>query len=166
MRGDCVRQRDPLGIGPLAKLVLVGHRPGRRARPEERAAEARALLVGPADEPHGDRRLSILGDPPQHFGAGDDVQRAVQPTAVRHRVEVTAEQELLVRGTGQRPPLVARLVELHLDPVELGRHPVLRLHPGVRPRHALRAVLVAGQLLELTQLGDGSLGVERHAERA
>ena len=71
---------------------------------------------------------------------------------------------VLVGGAGHRPPLVARLVELHLDPVELARHPLLGLHPGVRPGHALRAVLVAGQLLQLAQLGDGSLRVERHRE--
>ena len=55
-----------------------------------------------------------------------------------------------------------RLVELHLDPVELAGHPVLGLHPRVRPGHALRPVRVPGQLLELAKLGDGSLRVESH----
>ena len=59
-----------------------------------------------------------------------------------------------------------RLVELHLDPVELAGHPVLGLHPRVRPGHALSAVGVSGQLLQLAKLGDGSLRVERHRPRA
>ena len=42
-----------------AQLVLVGHRAGRGGRAEERAAEARALLVGPVDEPDGDAAASL-----------------------------------------------------------------------------------------------------------
>ena len=36
------------------------------------------------------------------------------------------------------------------------------LDPGVRPRDALGAFLVAGELSELVQLFDGAAGVERH----
>ena len=52
VRGERVRKRDPVAIRELAQLVLVGHRSCGRARAEEAAAEARALLVGPVDEPH------------------------------------------------------------------------------------------------------------------
>ena len=45
----------PVGVAARAQLVLVGHRPRGRGRPEQRAPEARALLVGPAHEPHGRR---------------------------------------------------------------------------------------------------------------
>ena len=48
--------RPRRGRCSCAQLVLVAHRAGRRRRAEERAAEARALLVGPVDEPDGDRR--------------------------------------------------------------------------------------------------------------
>ena len=51
------------------QLVLVAHRAGRSRRAEERAAEARALLVGPVDEPHRHRRLTLRRDPPQHLDA-------------------------------------------------------------------------------------------------
>ena len=163
MGPDRVRERDAVGVGQLPELDLVAHRARGRARAEQRAAEARAFLVGPADEPDRYRRPPLFRDPPQHLGAGDDVQRAVEPAAVRHRVEVPADDQRPLGVAGQRPPLVARLVELHLDPVELPGHPVLGLHPRVRPGHTLGAVLVAGQLLQLAELGDGAAWVERHA---
>ena len=59
---DAVRRRATSGSAfpsaslPRAQLVLVGHRAGGGARAEQRAPEARALLVGPVDEPHGRRR--------------------------------------------------------------------------------------------------------------
>ena len=99
----------------LAQLVLVGHRARRRGRAEERAAEARALLVGPVDEPHRERRRALLGDPPQHLDAGHDVQAAVEPAAVRHRVDVAADQQRALGGAAEREPLVAGLVDLLLD---------------------------------------------------
>ena len=40
--------------------------------------------------------------------------------------------------------------------------PLARPLPRLGPGDALSAVLVAGQLLELAQLGDGAGGVERH----
>ena len=75
------------------------HRAGRGRRAEERAAEARALLVGPVDEPDRERRLAFLGDPAQHLDARHDVQAAVEPAAVRHRVDVPADQQ---RALGAR----------------------------------------------------------------
>ena len=67
VRGERVRERDPVRVAPLAQLVLVAHRAGGRRRAEERAAEARALLVRPVHEPHGQRRCPVLGDPSQHL---------------------------------------------------------------------------------------------------
>ena len=56
-----------------------------------------------------------------------------------------------------------RLVDLRLDrQSSLPTPSSPRLHPGVRPGDALGAVLVAGQLLQLAQLGDGAARVERH----
>ena len=48
--GQGIRKRDPVAVDEPAELVLVGHRPCGRARAEEAAAEARALLVGPVDQ--------------------------------------------------------------------------------------------------------------------
>ena len=67
--------------------------PAAALRAEERAAEARALLVGPVDEPDRHRRRPLLGDTPQHLDRRHDVQAAVEPAAVRDRVDVAAEQQ-------------------------------------------------------------------------
>ena len=93
-----VGQRDAVAVVQLPQLVLVAHRAGGGRRAEERAAEARALLVGPVDEPHRHRRLALRGDPPQHLDAGEHVQAAVEPAAVRHRVHVPADQQRPVGG--------------------------------------------------------------------
>ncbi len=108
MLGERVRQRDPVGVAALAQLVLVGHRAGGGARAEQRAAEARALLVGPVDEAHGDRGLALLGEAAQHLDAAHDVEAAVEPAAVRHRVDVAADQQRALGRAAQREPLVAR----------------------------------------------------------
>ena len=72
----------------------------------------------------------------------------------------TARSEL----AAQRPPLVAGLVDLVLERqrLELRAEPLPGRIPRRRPGDALRAVLVAGQLAELAQLGDGAGRVERH----
>ena len=57
-------------------------------------------------------------------------------------------------------------IELERQPGELLAEPLARTHPGVRPRDALRAVLVTRQLLELAKLGDGTSRFERHRGRA
>jgi hypothetical protein len=77
---------------------------------------------------------------------------------------VSTEQNLALGLAVQRVPLVARLVDVLLDrdAVELPLEPALRPNPRLRPRDALRAVLVAGQLAKLAQLVDGAAGLERH----
>ena len=156
MLGERGRQGDAVGVAPLAQLVLVCHRTGGRAGAEQRAAEARTLLVGPVDEAHGDRRLALRGQAPQHLDAAHDVEAAVEPAAVRHRVDVPADEQRPLGCAAQREPLVACLVDLLLDGDggELPAQPLARPLPRLRPRHALRAVLVARQLLELAQLVD------------
>ena len=164
MLGERVRQRDTVGVAPLPQLVLVGHRAGRGARAEQRAPEARALLVGPVDEPHGDGRLTFLRDTAQHLDAAHDVETAVEPAAVRHGVDVAADEQRAVGGAAQREPLVACLVDLLLDRHrgELAAEPLPRPLPGLRPGNPLGTVLVAGQLLELAQFVHGAGRLERH----
>ena len=168
VRGDCVGKRHAVRVAELPQLVLVGHRAGRRARPEERAAETRALLVGPVHEPHGHRRLALLGDPPQHLDARHDVQGPVEPAAVRDGVDVAADQERAVVTPRKREPLAAGLVGLLAGarPLDPPGEPLPRPRPRVRPGHTLSAVLVARQLLQLAELGDGAGGIERHRARA
>src|SRR5581483_7440625 len=98
---------DAVRVLPLADLVLVAHRPRSRRGAEQRAAEARPLLVGPVDEPHGHRRLAVGGDPAQDLDAGDDVERAVEPAPVRDRVDVPPDQEGAVGAAWKREPLVS-----------------------------------------------------------
>src|SRR5439155_9209947 len=115
--------------------------------------EASALLVGPVDETHRGRRLAVLGDAAEHLDRGEHVEAAVQPAAVRHRVDVPAEQHRSLRPAAEREPLIAGLVDLLLErkPGELAAQPLPRALPRVRPGDALGAVLVAGQLAELAQ---------------
>ena len=146
--GEGVRQRDPVRVAALTQLVLVAHRAGRRRGAEQRATEARTLLVGPVDDPHGQRRRPVVGDPPQDLHGRDDVEAAVEPAAVRHGVDVAAEQQRALGGARQREPLVPGLVDLLLGPRrdDLLAQPLPRALPRLGPRDALRAVLVAGQL--------------------
>ena len=162
MLGERVGERDPVAVGELPELVLVAHRARRGARAEERPPEPRALLVGPVDEAHGQRRRPLLGDPPQHLHPGHHVQAAVEPAAVRHRVDVPADQQRPVGLAREREPLVPGLVDLLRGERALVAQPLARPLPGLGPGDALRAVLVAGQLLELAQLLDRAGGVERH----
>ena len=157
----------PVRVAALAQLVLIGHRAGGRRRAEERAAEARPLLVGPVDEPHGERRLPVGRDPPQHLDARHDVEAAVEPAAVRHRVDVPADEQRPVGAAREREPLVARLVDL-LDRAgrrDLPAEPLARLLPRVGPGHALGAVLVPCQLAELLELRHGALRVQPHSAK-
>ena len=155
--GERVRERDPVGVATSAQLGLVAHRPAGRRGAEERAAEPGALLVGPVHEPHRQRQCPLLRDAPHHLDAGEDVEAAVEPAAVRHRVDVAPDEERALRGAGQREPLVAGLVDLLLGAGRdnLLAQPLARALPGLGPGDSLRPVLVAGQLLQLAQLGDG-----------
>ena len=47
--------------------------------------------------------------------------------------------------------------------VHLPAQPLARPLPGLCPGDPLRAVLVPGELLELTKLVDGPAGLQRHA---
>ena len=159
-----VGQRDAVRVDAPAQLVLVVHRPRARARAEEAAPEARALLVRPVDEPDGHLRLALLGEAAHHLDAGQHVQAAVEPAAVRDGVHVAADQQLPLRAAAQREPLVARLVDLVLEREagELAAQPLAAALPGLRPRDALRAVLVARELAELAKLVHGAARLERH----
>ena len=103
--------------------------PAAALEPKQRASEARTLLVGPVDEPHRQRRRALGGDAPQHLDAGHHVQAAVEPAAVRHRVDVTADQERALGRARQREPLVPGLVDLVLGEVQLPAQPFARPLP-------------------------------------
>ncbi len=108
--------------------------------------------------------VPVRGDPAQYLDSGDDVERAVEPAAVGHRVDVPADEQGLLGGAGQREPLVAGFVDLFLGTGRgnLARKPLLGGDPRVRPGHALRAVVVPGELAQLAKLVDGAAWFERH----
>ncbi len=167
MLAQRIGQGDPVRVTALAQLVLIGHRAGGRRRAEERPAEARPLLVGPVDEPNRQRRLPVGGDPPQHLDARHDVEAAVEPAAVRHRIDVAADQQGFVGVAGQREPLIARLVDLLDCPGRrnLPAKPVAGLLPRVGPGHPLGPVVVPSQLAELLELRHGALRVQPHSAK-
>ena len=137
-----LRQPDPVAILELRELGLIGHRPGRRRRAEERTPEARPLLVGPADQANRHARLTLRRDPAEHFDARHHVQAPVEPAPVRNRVHVPADQQRLVGTPGQREPLVAGLVDLlaRSGRSNGGAEELTRPRPRLRPRDALRPV--------------------------
>src|SRR5207253_570225 len=102
---------------------------GRRA--EQRPAEARAFLVRPVHEADGDGLRAVLSDTAKNLGAGHYVQRPVEPAAVRHRVDVAAEQQRPVGTAAQREPLVASRVDLlfRAGAGELAAQPLARALP-------------------------------------
>ncbi len=134
VRADRVGERDPVRVAALPQLGLVVHRPGGGARAEQRAPEARALLVGPAHEADGHRGLALLGEAAQDLGARDHVQRAVEPAAVGDGVEVPADENLALARAAQRPPLVSGLVELVLDAANRRACPASIRAPSPRSR--------------------------------
>ena len=94
-----IRQRDAVAVGELRELVLVAHRARpRRDEPNSERPKRAPSSSAQFDEPHRDRRLALLRDPPQHLDAGDHVQAAVEPAAVRHRVDVPADQQRALRA--------------------------------------------------------------------
>ena len=108
--------------------------------------------------------VALRRDPAQHLDAGNDVEAAVEPAAVRHRVDVPAEEQRAIGLAAKREPLVARLVDL-LDRAgrrDLVAQPGARRLPRLGPRDALRAVLVAGELLQFPQFGHNTRRSERH----
>ena len=159
--------RSRRGPCSCAQLVLVGHRARGRGGAEERAAEARALLVGPVDEPDGDRRRALLRDPAQHLdrrrrrsGSRRASRRSARSRCAR-RAGARAPTRRAASTTGSRPrrPRTRAAGPRASSP----SHSFACTHV-VGPRDPLRAVLVAGQLAQLAQLGDGS-GRDRAARR-
>jgi hypothetical protein len=81
---------------------------------------------------------------------------------------VAAEDHRPCRPAAQARPQVSRLVDVDLDR-QLGQalaEPGAGAGPRVRPREPLGAALVAGQLAQRAQVGDGAYGIERRGHRS
>ena len=145
--------------------------PRRGGRAEERAAEARALLVGPVDEPDGDGRRR----PPRRSGAAPrppatHVEAAVEPAAVRDRVDVPADQHGALRrrrgaSTSRCPACVA---------LDLERQAVEQLsasHARAASQVSVQATRCAPSSSPVSarssrESRDGAGRIERHGRRA
>ena len=77
-------------------------------------AEPSPLFVGPIDERDGDRRRSSSGERAQQFEAGHHAERAIEPTALGHTVEMRADHDGVVARAPQISPKVARFVGVDL----------------------------------------------------
>jgi len=164
--GERVDQADAVAVLDVVDAARVD-RPGRQARPEQGAPEPRALLVGPVDQRDGHGRLTGGGERAQDLEPTEHPERAVEPAAVGHRVDVAAEDDGPVARAREHGPEIAGLVDVDLHR-QLGQalaQPVAGRRPRVRPRDALRALLVLGALAQGAQVGEGAVGVDLGAVR-
>ena len=155
---DDVLEAPAVGVAQVAHGVGI-ERAGHGGGAEEAAAEARALLVGPVDERDGARRRALRGDRAQRLERPHHAERAVEPAAVRHGVDVGADHDGVGALTREPRPQVAGLVDLDLDRQlgeRLAQQPA-RVLPLVRPAQPPRPAGTAGQLGERTQVGDRAL---------
>src|SRR5258708_28415982 len=85
-------------------------------RAQQAAAKPRAFFVGPIDETNGNWRTSVKfgSNPAEHFEARELIQCAIKPTAIRHRVEMPADQQRPFGFTPQRHPAVSGRVTMLL----------------------------------------------------
>ena len=67
--------------------------PDARGAAEQAAAEPGALLVGPVDQRDRDGRRALGGERAEQLQPGHHAERAVEPAALRHAVEVAADDE-------------------------------------------------------------------------
>ena len=154
--GHRVGERDAVVVAPREHVRHV-EPAGQRPRAERRRVEARALLVGEGD--HRD-----AGQPLGHREPGGDAERAVEPPAAAHAVEVRAgrpPRPVTVRQRPQRPGRVAG------DPQAGGGGLVAepRLGGGqlLRPRQARDRAGVAEPRQPVAQLVRADHDRTRHA---
>ena len=163
-----VRQRDPVPVVQLPQLVLVASSSPAAADEPNSERPKRA----PSSSAHETSRTVTGGCP------SAAIRRSTSTPASTFRQPSSQPpfgtesmcppiSSALSDAPREREPLVAGLVDL-LDGArsrDLRAQELARRLPRVRPRDALRAVLVAGQRAQLLELGDGACGVERHLAR-
>src|SRR5688500_9965102 len=107
--------------------------------------------------------MVIRIQPAQNLDSGQKIEAAVEPAAVRHRVDMTATEQRSRRLSAQGGPDVARLIcrDLHGQTTKLLAEP----RAGLRPRRCecdtLRTVVVAGKRTQFLEFGERTFRVER-----
>jgi hypothetical protein len=127
-----------------------------RRRAEEATAEARTLLIGPIDQPNRDWRppMRFLRETTQYLKAGKNAQAAVQPTAVRYRIEMTPHNKRAFGIASKRRPGVARGIEVmfYRQALQLALKPIARLEPNRTPGETLCAKVIGRQGTKLLEI--------------
>ena len=147
-----------LSVKPAEHVDVERADAGRRS--EQAAAEPGALLVGPVDQRDGDRRRAVRGERSQQLQTRHHAERAVEPAALGHAVEVAADDQHVVALAAQHRPQVPGLVLVDLDGQRgqrLAQHRP-RLQPLGRPRQPAAALRPAGVIGKGAQVGDDSFG--------
>ncbi len=89
-----IGQTDAVLVFERARFLHVEvSRAGRGTK--KALAKTRAFFIRPIDETHRDRRVAavLLVNAAQNFQAGERVETAIEPAAIRDRIDVTADQE-------------------------------------------------------------------------
>jgi hypothetical protein len=160
------RQRDAVFIFERTRYIQV-EISRARGRTEKALPETRAFFIGPIDQPHRDRRpAAILSvNAPQDFKSRERVQTTIEPSAVRHGIDMATDEECFLRFTTQRRPKISRLVVVNLHIAQflnLIAQPTSRFRPGRGKCDALGAIFVAGQLAQFLQFDDGFFRIQIH----
>ncbi len=139
-------------------------RAGECRRAEQAAAEARALLIRPIDQLERDRRPSRAGDATHHLERCEHSETAVEPAAVRYRIDVAPDDQCLGPLALERCPHVSGLIDIHRDG-QLGEQPsfpLSRPRPRVGPSDTLRPALGGSQVRECPQVAEHPLWLDGH----
>src|SRR5436190_24171994 len=93
----------------------MGSRECRRT--QQAASKTRAFFVCPIDDTYRNRRTAVmrLCKPAQRFQSRHHAKATVEPSAVRHGIQVTTQDQSLVRFSGERDPMIPRRVVMMLD---------------------------------------------------
>ena len=154
---------DPVLVNQPARLLHIEI--ARAGSGTEKAfAKPRAFLVRPINHAHRDRRLAVVlcVDAAHDLDSCQRVEAAVEPSAVRHRIDVAAHEQLFLALTTQRRPEIPRsiIVDFHRQSIETLFQKLARRNPRRCKGDPLRAVRVAGQRAQFLELVDRSPGIQ------
>ena len=114
-------------------------------------------------QPHRHRRLAVVLriDAAKNLDARDDIQATIEPPAIRHGINVPADEQGSFRFTVQGCPKIPRCIAMDFDRerFEFFLKPLARLDPRWGEGDSLRAVLIAGQRAKLFEFGDCAGGL-------
>jgi len=152
MLGDHVTEPQTTGIGELADFGHV-QRSRHGGGAEQAVPKSGALFIGPFHQRERARQRPTRRQAAENLHRTHDAIRAIEPTAVRDRVQVGADDHNPIAGAGQPRPLVARGIgpDGHREPLQLLTQERARPLPDTGPGNPLGARRVAGQLRQGAQ---------------